>query len=205
MLSYQASVDHDATSPVPAVPAAQEVTQLLSALRGGDKNAESRLLSMVYDDLRAMASRLRQRERSDHTLQTTALVHEAYLRLVGPGGTDFANRAHFFAVAASVMRHVLTDYARARAARRRGGRAPRLSLDGALVVSDDRLEQLLILDEALSRLEAVDPRSSRVFILRFYGGLSVEEIADILRVSSRTVKRDWSFSRAWLRSELGPK
>jgi RNA polymerase sigma-70 factor, ECF subfamily len=197
-----AFVDYDTDNTVTPAPS-PDVTALLTALKGGDKNAEERLMSLVYDQLKAMASRLLQLERAGHTLQTTALVHEAYLRLVGSGERDYANRAHFFAVAAHVMRHVLIDYARARAADRRGGQAPHLSLDDVLIVSEDRLEQLLILDEALQKLARVDPRSSRTFVLRFYGGLAIEDIAEVLQVSARTVKRDWSFGRAWLRSALG--
>jgi RNA polymerase sigma-70 factor (ECF subfamily) len=184
---------------------AEDVTQLLKSLRTGDKKAESRLIALVYDELRTMASRFMRRERADHTLQTTALVNEAYLRLVVQRETDWKDRAHFFGVAAQVMRHILVDYARGRLSGKRGGGMANIPLDDALVISEDRLEDLLVLDSAFQKLEEEDPRATQVVIFRFYGGLTVEEIAEVLRISPRTVKRDWNYGRAWLRAELSSR
>ena len=182
----------------------EEITQLLKGVRDGDKAAESRLIELVYGELHAIASRQVRRERPGHTLQTTALVHEAYLRLVAQQDTDWHNRAHFFGVAAQVMRHILVDYARGRLSGKRGAGMAPLALEPSLMFSDDRLEQLLVLEEALQKLENHDARAIQVVVMRFFGGLSMDEIAEVLKVSLRTVKRDWNYGRAWLRAELGP-
>jgi RNA polymerase sigma factor (TIGR02999 family) len=182
-----------------------EITQLLRNVRAGDKAAESRLIELVYGELREIAARYLRRERRGHTLQATALVNEAYVRLVALRETDWKSRAHFFAVAAQVMRHILVDYARNRLSEKRGSGQPAMPLDEALTFSDDRLEQLLVLEDALQKLEVHDARANQVVVMRFYGGLSTDEIAEVLQVSVRTVKRDWNYGRAWLKSELGPR
>jgi RNA polymerase sigma factor (TIGR02999 family) len=184
---------------------AENITQLLRDVRTGDKNAEARLIELVYDELHEIAARNLRRERPGHTLQATALVNEAYMRLTSLKETDWKSRAHFFAVAAQVMRHILVDYARNRLSEKRGAGLPALPIDEALTFSDDRLEQLLVLEDALQKLEIQDSRANQVVVMRFYGGLSMEEIAEVLQVSARTVKRDWNYGRAWLKSELGPK
>jgi RNA polymerase sigma-70 factor, ECF subfamily len=180
----------------------EEVTQTLRLVRAGDKDAQSRLMSIVYTELYAMAARLMRKERPDHTLQPTALVNEAYLRLVARSGQDWKDRAHFFGAAAQVMRHVLVDHARQRLAGKRGGGVFALSLDDCLAVAPDRLEQLLILEDALNKLEEVDPRALRVVVLRFFGGLTLEEIAGLMNLATRTIRRDWNYGRTWLKAEL---
>jgi RNA polymerase sigma factor (TIGR02999 family) len=182
--------------------ATQDVTRLLFDMRQGVPGADTKLLAIVYRELRRIAGQCFRNERHDHTLQPTALVHEAYLRLAGPGGVDWQNRSHFFAVAAQTMRRILVDYARSRNAGKRGGPQVRLDIPEALMISDERSEQVLQLDEALSRLAAFDPRQSKVVEMRFFGGLKEEEIAEVLGVSARTVKRDWSMARAWLLGEM---
>lgn len=184
---------------------AEDVTELLRSLGTGDREAESKLISLVHGELRAIASRLMRSEAPGHTLQATALVNEAYLRLVSHREIGWKDRAHFFGVAAQVMRHILIDYARRRGAAKRGAGAPELPIDECLVIAQDRLEDLLVLEDALHKLEDHDPRAIQVFVLRFYGGLSVEETAEVLRTSTRTVKRDWNYGRAWLRAELASK
>ncbi|MCW5980746.1 MAG: sigma-70 family RNA polymerase sigma factor [Bryobacteraceae bacterium] len=181
---------------------AQQVTQLLGELASGDRSAVHRLLPLVYAELRRIASRRLSRERSGHTLQATALVHEAYLRLVDQRKTDWRNRAHFFGVAAQLMRHILLDYAKTHGAAKRGGGALRVTLDESMAVDSVRVEELLVLDEALSRLERLDPQQARVVELRYYGGLNVQETAEALGVSTATVKREWAMARAWLHAEL---
>jgi RNA polymerase sigma-70 factor (ECF subfamily) len=178
-----------------------EVTQLLQAARGGDENAARRLIPVVYQELRRLAGRYMREERRDHTLQPTALVHEAYLRLVEQAGVDWQNRAHFLGIAAQMMHRILVDHARGHARMKRGGEQIRVPLEEAIVlpVNDG---QLLALDEALHRLAKIDPRQSRIVELRFFGGLSVEETAEVLGVSPKTVKRDWSVARAWLHAEV---
>ena len=183
----------------------ESITQILERVRRGDKAAESRLVAFVYNELYAIARRLMHNERADHTLQPTALVNEALLRLLGQTECNWKDRAHFCAVAAEVMRHVLVDYARERSARKRGAGAALLPLDEVLVISPNRLEDLLILDDALERLGTKDPRALRVIVYRFYGGLTVEQVAEIMRISTRSVVRDWNYGRAWLKAELGPK
>lgn len=183
---------------------AEDITLLLNHVRSGDKDAESRLISLVYDELHSIASRQIHRERSDHTLQATALVNEAYVKLFAQPQGDWKDRAHFFAIASQVMRHILTDYARASLAGKRGGGLPLLPLDEAIVFSENRLEELLVLEDALARLELHDARVIQVLVMRFYGGLKLEEIAHVLQVSPRTVKRDWKYGRAWLKADLNP-
>lgn len=179
-----------------------EITRLLGRLRSGDKEAESRLAPLIYGRLHSMADRYMRSERPDHTLQATALLNEAYVQLVGQE-KDWHNRTHFFAVAAQLMRRILIDHARSRRTQKRGGASERIQLDALPMLIDDKAEQLLALDDALSRLEAWDPRLSRVVELRFFGGLTEAEAAEALGVSSRTVKRDWSMAKAWLYTEIG--
>jgi RNA polymerase sigma factor (TIGR02999 family) len=183
----------------------EDITLLLNSTRAGDKDAESRLISLVYAELRHIAARQLHRERPGHTLQTTALVNEAYVKMFTSSQTTWKDRAHFFGFAAQVMRHILIDHARTHLARKRGGGTRLLPLDEAIVVSPDRLEELLVLEDALLNLEQHDPRVGRVVVMRFYGGLDVDEIAYVLQISTRTVKRDWNYGRAWLKAELTSK
>ena len=180
----------------------QEVTQLLAAWRGGDPQALDKLMPLVYDELRRIASRYMKREHPGHTLQTTALVNEAYLRMVGQQNVDWQNRAHFFGVAASVMRHLLVDRARANGRVRRGGNPQQVTLDEAAVVSEQKGEELLALDEALTKLNEIDERKVKIVELRYFSGLSAVETADVLGVSEITVKREWLKAKAWLYREL---
>jgi RNA polymerase sigma factor (TIGR02999 family) len=179
-------------------PAKSEVTQLLRAWREGDREAQEKLIPLVYDELYRRAHQYMAREQPGHTLQTTALVNEAYLRLVDAQQVSWQNRAHFFAVAARMMRRILTDFARSRHYLKRGGKVQHLSLDEALVVSRELDADVVALDEALERLAALDRRKSQVVELRFFGGMDVEQTAEALRVSPETVKRDWRFAKAWL-------
>ena len=174
------------------------VTELLLEWQHGDKEALDRLTPLIYDELRRMAHRYVQRERAGHTLETTALVNEAYLRLIGQETVDWQNRAHFFAVTAQVMRHVLIDHARRRQFAKRGGEAQRIPLDEASVMSQERATELVALDEALENLAKIDPRKSRVVELRYFGGLSLQETADVLQISLMTARRDWRAAKAWL-------
>jgi RNA polymerase sigma factor (TIGR02999 family) len=178
-----------------------EVTRLLIDLQEGKPEAENLLLPMVYDELRRLARSYLRRERPDHTLQATALVHEAYIKLAGQKGT-WQNRSHFFGVAAQVMRRILVDYARSHGAAKRGSGGVKVQLDEALPISAAQSRELLDVDAALTRLEAVDPRQARVVELRFYAGLSIEETAEVLSCATRTVTRDWRMAQAWLRREL---
>jgi RNA polymerase sigma-70 factor, ECF subfamily len=180
-----------------------EITHLLRAWSDGQQDAPERLLPLVYEELRRLARSYMVRERPDHTLQTTALVHEAYLRLVDVTAMSFQNRAHFFGMCALLMRRILVDSARSRASFKRGGDWRPVQLEEALVVSPESEIDLVALDDALKGLEAVDPRKSRVVELRFFGGLSVEETAAVLQVSVETVMRDWKLAKSWLRRELG--
>jgi RNA polymerase sigma factor (TIGR02999 family) len=180
----------------------QEVSQLLRAWSDGDQTALDKLMPLVYEELRRMAKRHMDRQGPGHTLQTTALIHEAYLRLVDQKETRWQNRAHFFAVAATAMRHILVDYARTRQAAKRGGEAVVVSLDEAAVASDERAAEMAALDDALEGLAAFDRRKCRVVELRYFGGLSVEETAEVLKVSRETVARDWRLARTWLLREL---
>ena len=179
-------------------PSAEEVTGLLSDWSHGDQAALEKLTPLIYEELHRLAHHYMSRERSNHTLQTTALVNEAYLRLVDQKSAHWQNRAHFFALAAQVMRHILVDYARKRRYAKRGGASRQVTLDEAAIVSQQRGAELVALDEALKSLEAIDPRKSRVVELRFFGGLNFEEIAGVLKVSPITVRRDWRSAKAWL-------
>jgi RNA polymerase sigma factor (TIGR02999 family) len=183
-------------------PEPQEVSELLRAWSNGDQDALDKLMPLVYDELRRMAKRHMDRQVPGHTLQTTALIHEAYLRLVDQKETRWQNRAHFFAVAARAMRHILVDYARARHAAKRGGEVRLAPLDEAAVVSVERTSELVALDDALESLAAVDQRKCQVVELRYFGGLSVEETAEVLKVSPETVARDWRLARTWLLRQL---
>ncbi len=180
-----------------------DVTQLLKAMHAGDPAAADRLLPLVYSELHRLAQAYMRRERPDHTLQATALINEAYLRLAGED-IDWNNRAHFIGLAAHVMRQVLVDYARRHHAERRAGGLQRVEMNDDLAVSPDRLDEIASIDQALTRLAAHNPRQARVVELRYFGGLSVEQIATILQVAPRSVKRDWSLARIFLARELNP-
>ncbi len=186
-------------------PSPQEVTQLLVAWSHGDQAALDRLLPMVYDELHRLAHRYMRRENPGHSLQTTALVHEAYLRLTEGKPVNWQNRTHFFAVSANVMRRILVDIANANGAQKRGGNLHHVPLDEALVISEDREADLVALDDALNALAKIDARKSQVIELRFFGGLSVEETAEALKVSPDTVLRDWRLAKSWLMRELSGK
>jgi RNA polymerase sigma factor (TIGR02999 family) len=179
-----------------------ELTVLLSEWRAGNQAAFDRLLPIVYEELRRLASSYMRGERPDHLLQTTALVHEAYLRLVDQPEASYETRNHFFAVAAQVMRHVLVDYARARSRVKRGSGVPPLPLEDAAVISPDRAEEVLAIDSALEGLMTFDLRKGRIFELRHFGGLSVDEAAEVLKVSPASVARDWRMAKAWLRRAI---
>jgi RNA polymerase sigma-70 factor (ECF subfamily) len=179
-----------------------EVTQLLIELRAGKKEAESKLIPLVYTELRRLAAHYLRGERPDHTLQATALVHEAYLRMTKLHDVDWQSRSHFFATAATVMRRILVDHARAQRAGKREGFREAISLDEALVISPARCTQLVALDDALDKLAKLDARRSKIVELRFFGGLSEEEIGLFLGISARTVKRDWRVAKAWLYNEV---
>ncbi len=183
-------------------PNERQVTELLADLSAGEREALDELLPIVYDELRIIAHRQLRGERSGHTLGTTALVHEAYLKLVNINRMTWRDRAHFFAVSARAMRRILVDYAIMKKARKRGGGRPDLSLDEAMAMADARSEDLIALDDALGRLEAMDPRHGRIVECRFFGGMSIAETAEALGVSPATVKRDWAAARAWLNREL---
>ena len=185
-----------------AQPSTHEVTQLLKAWTAGDEQALEKLTSLVYQQLRRVARHYMAGERSGHTLQTTALVNEVYLRLVDCRQVNWQDRAHFFAVSAQLMRRILIDFARSRGYQKRGGDTPHLSLDEAPSVCHEPDTNLVALDDALQALAAVDRRKSKVVELRFFGGLSVEETAEVLRVSVGTVVRDWRLAKVWLLREL---
>jgi RNA polymerase sigma-70 factor, ECF subfamily len=180
-----------------------DVTRLLARARLGDSAASAQLIEEVYRELRSIAGRCLRAERPGHTLQATALVHEAYLRLAGQHGMEWESRAHFFSVAARMMRRVLLDYARKHHAVKRGGGGLRQTLDEGMLISEDKLANVLAMDEALERLAVLDPRQAQIVELRFFGGLQVEEIATVLQVSEPTVKREWRSARAWLAHEMG--
>jgi RNA polymerase sigma-70 factor (ECF subfamily) len=179
-----------------------DVTLLLKRHTDGDSNALSELIPVLYKELQHLASSYLQRERPDHTLQTTALVHEAYLRLVDQKEVTWNNRAHFFAVAAQMMRRILVDYARKHKALKRGSSSPKISLEQAAAFSKEQTHEMLVVDELLTRLASFDPQGGRIVELRFYGGLSVEETAEVMGISSAKVKREWSVARAWLVREV---
>jgi RNA polymerase sigma-70 factor (ECF subfamily) len=183
-------------------PGPNEVTLMLQALNGSDQNAVSKLVPVLYDELRRLASHHLRRERPNHTLQTTALVHEAYLRLMNQSGVEWKNRSHFFGVASQLMRRILVDYARGRHAAKRAGDLAKVSLEDVVAVSGKNPGELLALDEILTRLSAVDSQQAKIVELRVFGGLTVEEIAEVVGVSPATVKRDWTMAKAWLTREL---
>jgi RNA polymerase sigma-70 factor, ECF subfamily len=183
-------------------PQCSETTQLLRAWAGGDQTALEQLTPRVYEELRRIAGRYMQDERPWRTIQTTALVHEAYLKLAGVRNVDWQHRAHFFAVAAQVMRRILLDEARRRIAAKRGGAAPRLNLEEIPDLASGTARELIALDDALNALAKIDERKARVIELRFFTGLSVEDTAEVLKVSPDTVMRDWKLARAWLLAEL---
>src|SRR6185312_8184446 len=180
----------------------EDVTEVLAQISGGDKRAADKLLPLVYDEFRALARHYLGQERANHTLQPTALVHEAYMKLVDQTRVDWQGKSHFFAVAAQAMRRILVDHARSRQREKRGGGRARVILDEAVALSPQKDEDVLALDEALERLAKLDPRQAKVVELRFFGGLNVEEVAEALGVSKRTVEGDWTFARAWLSREL---
>ena len=179
-----------------------DVTQLLESWSNGDQVALEKLMPLVYDELHRLAQRYLRQERSDHTLQSTALVHEAYLRMVDQKNVRWQNRAHFFGVAAQSIRHILVDHARSHRAAKRGSGAAKLSLDEAIGVPEKREVDLLALDESLERLSSLDPQQGQIVEMRFFGGLSIEETAEALRISPATVKRDWVMAKAWLYQNL---
>jgi RNA polymerase sigma factor (TIGR02999 family) len=182
--------------------ARHEVTQLLDQVRGGERGAVDRLLALVYDDMRMVARHQLHGQSPGHTLQPTDLVHEAYARMVGPGAAMPDNRKHFLAVAGKAMRCVLIDHARGKDADKRGGQWARVELDGIVSRAAERGVDLLALDDSLTRLEAVNPDRMRLVELRFFGGLSVEEAAEVLAVSPATVKREWAATKVWLYRQL---
>ena len=181
-----------------------EITELLKQLTAGNREAESKLVPLVYEQLRRLATSYMRRERPDHTLQPTALVHEAYLKLMDQRRVSWQNRSHFYRLAARLMRRVLVDHAREVNASKRA-KGQKVALDESLAYSKEKPSELLAIDEALSRLAETEPRLGQVVELRFFGGCSEEEIARIVGVSARTVKRDWKLARAWLYAELNPK
>jgi RNA polymerase sigma factor (TIGR02999 family) len=180
----------------------EAVTQMLNAWGKGDQKSLDKLLPLVYDELRRLAASYLRRERPDHTLQPTALVHEAYFRLIDQREVSWQNRAHFFGIAAQIMRRILVDHARSHLYAKRGGGAQKLSLDEVICLPDQKEVELTALDEALNKLEAIDPRQSRIIELRYFGGLSIEATAEVLGISSATVKREWSMARAWLHRQI---
>lgn len=185
-----------ATSPT------REVTLLLHAWEKGDEDALKRLTALVYEELHRLAKRYMAREMPGHTLQTTALINEAYVRLVDLKNVNWHNRAHFFAICARMMRQILTDFARSRHSLKRGGDAVHITFDEALFISSDLPSYLVALDEALKKLSEKDARKCQVVELRFFGGLSVDETAEVLKISNETVNRDWTFAKGWLLREM---
>jgi RNA polymerase sigma-70 factor (ECF subfamily) len=180
----------------------ENASQLLRHLNRGDAAAEAKLISVIYDELRRLAGHYMRRERTDHTLQATALVHEAFLRLTKQKDVNWQGKAHFFGVAAKVMRQILIDHARGRLRDKRGAGRQKISFDEGLLLTEARSAELLAVDGAIDRLAKLDPRQARIVELRFFGGLSVEETAKVVGVSAKTVKRDWSVARAWLYEDL---
>lgn len=185
---------------MPAEGNRSDVTLLLRQMTDGSRSAPDRLLELVYDDLRRLAAAYMQNERPDHTLQATALVHEAYVRLVDWKNVTWENRAQFFAVAAQVMRKVLIDHARARNTKKRASRS--IVLDEAISIPDDKQIDLIALEDALIALEKIDPRQAKIVELRFFGGLSIEETAYVMEIGESTVRREWAFAKAWFQREL---
>ena len=184
-------------------PEPKEVSGLLADWSHGNEAARDELMPLVYNELRRLAGRYMTQERSGHSLQATALVHEAYLRLVDQRQVRLEGRAHFFALSSQMMRRILVDHARSRHYAKRGGRAKPVSLEEAMVVSEEKAADVVALDEALTRLAAIAPRKSQVVELRYFGGLSMEEIAAVLKVSPITVRRDWTTAKAWLYRAIG--
>ncbi|HET9529641.1 MAG TPA: sigma-70 family RNA polymerase sigma factor [Blastocatellia bacterium] len=185
-------------------PSPQQITRLLVAWSNGDRAALDELMPLIYGELRHMARRYMAGQPQDHTLQTTALIHEAYIKLAGQEEKRWQNRAHFFGVAAQAMRHILVDHARTRHAAKRGGAVRAFSLDEAAVLADDQAATLVALDDALKSLAQFAPRQSQVVELRYFGGLSVKETAEVLKVSAETVTRDLRMAKAWLLREMQP-
>ena len=179
-----------------------ELTQLLVDWSNGDRAALDKLMPLIDEELRRLAHRYMRHERAGHTLQTTALVNEAFLRLVNRKNLQWQNRAHFFGIAAQLMRTILVDHARSHASAKRGGGAHKLELDEAMVVSQQKASEVIALDDALKQLALLDPQQSRIVELRFFGGLTVEEAAEVLQISPATIKREWSTAKAWLYHEL---
>jgi RNA polymerase sigma-70 factor, ECF subfamily len=192
----------DSKEPSPIASKTYDVTYLLQELRAGKADVMSRLMPVVYRELRRLAAHYMKQERPDHTLQATALVHEAYLRLVGQTHRNWQNRAQFFAVAASTMRAVLIDHARANLAQKRGRQQAHVEIGDALSVASPASGYVIELDRALKRLEEIDRRASRVVELRWFVGLDVKEVAHVMEISEATVRRDWNFAKAWLQTEL---
>jgi len=186
-------------------PASHDVTQLLIAWSDGDQAARDQLMPVVYEELHRLARNYMSRESPGHTLQTSALVNEAFLRLVDQRNVHWQSRAHFFGIAAQMMRRILVDYARSRSYAKRGGGARRLTLDEGLIVSDERSAEVVAVHEALEELAKFDARKSQIVELRFFGGLSIDETAEVLGVSPGTVMADWTVAKAWLRREISPQ
>ena len=182
-----------------------DITVILQSVERGDEQAADRLLPLIYGELRKLAAAKMAAEAPGQTLQATALVHEAWLRLGGDAQPVWQNRAHFFGIAAQTMRRILLNYARDRRAEKRGGGLKQITLDDALMVSDDHLESVLMLDESLRKLALRDPAQSRLVELRFFGGMTAEESAEVLGISTATVKREWSHAKAWLRRDMNAK
>jgi RNA polymerase sigma factor (TIGR02999 family) len=201
VLKFEARAGH-MTTPSPSQ---QEVTQLLADWSDGDEGALDKLIPLVQPELHRLAHHYMSRERTGHTLQTTALLNEAYLQLVDDSTRNWQNRTHFMAAAAQLMRRIMVDHARERGSLKRGGGALRVTLDDAALVTEKRSEELLALDEALERLTAQDPRKSRIVELRYFGGLTEEETAAFLKLSDRTVRREWRMARTWLYRALSGK
>jgi len=183
-------------------PSPADVTSLLNKLAAGDQEVAAQLVPLVYEELRRLAVRRLRQERPDHTLQATALVHEAYVKLAAQRSAKWQNRAQFFGVASQVMRRILVDYARGQQRIRRGGKQQKVALDDVLLVSPERTEEVLSVHESLSRLEKLDARQARIVELRYFGGLTVEEIAEVVRLSSKTVMRELNVAKAWLYGDL---
>ena len=189
----------------PMNPSPNDVTQLLVAWKNGDEGARDELMSVVYQELHRLAHHYMKRESAGNTLQTSALVNEAFLKLANQRDVDWRNRAHFFGIAAQMMRRILVDYARSRRYAKRGGGMRPISLEEGIIVSQERSAELVALDEGLERLAEMDPRKSQIVELRFFGGLSIEETAEVLEVSAGTVMRDWTLAKAWLRRDMSDR
>ena len=181
----------------------ENVTELLVAWSDGDEAALDRLTPLVYNELHRLARRYMRREHPGHTLQTSALVNEAYIRLVHQKDVRWQNRSHFFGVAAQLMRRILVDHARSHGRAKRGGDAHRLSLDATVIMSKEDVVDLVTIDEALTKLANIDPQKARIVEMKFFGGLSSDEVAECLHVSSRTIEREWRKAKAWLKAALG--